>query len=64
MMRRCGLLLWAFCALMFGFFAHVNANAEVRYGKMKFGENLVRNPSFEEDANSDGFPDNWNLPRG
>ncbi|MFN3421858.1 MAG: hypothetical protein ACK40X_09070, partial [Armatimonadota bacterium] len=63
MIRGWSLLPWAFCAVMFGFFACVSANAEVRYGKMKLGENLVRNPSFEEDADGDGFPDGWNLPR-
>ncbi len=51
-----------FCALIFGLPFSAGAGTKECYGMMKFGENLVMNPSFEEDADGDGFPDGWNLP--
>lgn len=53
----------ALCIALLAFHIGAGFDVEGRYGKMKLGENLVHNPSFEGDANGDGFPDGWELPR-
>ncbi len=49
-------------ALASGLLFCVSDDAQKHYGTVKLGENLIVNPSFEEDNDGDNFPDGWNLP--